>query len=120
MLGSLSNGFPEEGPTAQCSWMWRVTNKNTFITLVGVPEPASLTRSHSAPGLLEVHAFLTTSDNNNNDNEMPQLHNSGKCRPCAHGKDCRRGSTCHYCHICEPGSLRKRARANKGVRKVVE
>lgn len=63
-----------------------------------------LSRSGSAPGNLQTVPFKAYT--------MPELHEMGKCHPCAYlyGKadGCRRGEECRFCHECPPEELKTR------------
>jgi hypothetical protein len=43
------------------------------------------------------------------------LHCQGACRPCAHAftKGCANGVGCQFCHLCEPGELKRRQRERR-------
>jgi len=82
--------------------------KNTFIEFKTTGdddgEKSKLSRSLSAPDILLACAFTVMT--------MSELHELGKCRPCAYfyGKadGCRQGSECRCCHMCLPGELKNR------------
>jgi len=63
-----------------------------------------LARSASAPGDLLTVPFKAYT--------MAELHEIGKCHPCAYvyGKadGCRRGEQCKFCHACPPEELKTR------------
>eukprot|EP00931_Biecheleriopsis_adriatica_P086246 TRINITY_DN60958_c0_g1_i1.p1 TRINITY_DN60958_c0_g1~~TRINITY_DN60958_c0_g1_i1.p1 ORF type:complete len:386 (+),score=99.11 TRINITY_DN60958_c0_g1_i1:62-1159(+) len=55
--------------------------------------------------------------------EMPtegsRLHLKGGCRPCAfmYTKGCNNGVSCEFCHLCEPGEKKRRAKHRAAMRK---
>jgi hypothetical protein len=74
-------------------------------------------RALSAPATLIHGAFLLKQT------PMEYNHFRGNCKPCAYfyGKDdgCRWGRDCRFCHLCEPGELKKRRRVkDKALRMV--
>lgn len=87
--------------------------KNTFVHFnnnrfeddeeCSVASP-KLSRSSSSPGALLAVPFKAYT--------MPELHEMGKCSPCAYlyGKadGCRRGEECKFCHSCPPEELKNR------------
>lgn len=61
------------------------------------------------------------------DSELPSLgsaaHRDGDCKPCAflHKKGCENGRMCKFCHLCEPGEKKRRAKVVKtGLRRLEE
>jgi len=53
-------------------------------------------------------------------NELPtvgsQLHRWGACSPCAHAhssRGCKNGVECQFCHLCEPGELKRRQKLKR-------
>ncbi|CAE8688152.1 unnamed protein product, partial [Polarella glacialis] len=58
--------------------------------------------------------------------EMPtegsRNHRFGTCRPCAfqHTKGCGNGLMCEFCHICEPGEKKRRAKARQEIKREVK
>jgi hypothetical protein len=72
------------------------------------PRPRVLVRTSSAPALL-----VSVSDASKR-TAKTQAHSNGQCKPCAyfHQKEdgCRWGDDCDFCHVCQPGELKKRKR----------
>merc|ERR1719221_604363 len=56
--------------------------------------------------------------------ELPSVgsvgHSAGRCKPCAflHTKGCGNGVLCQFCHLCEPGEKKRRAKAKVASRRV--
>jgi hypothetical protein len=48
-----------------------------------------------------------------------QGHHVGNCKPCAflYTKGCSNGVNCSFCHLCEPGEKKKRAKENRAARR---
>jgi len=45
-----------------------------------------------------------------------QMHRWGTCSPCAHAhsnKGCKNGVECQFCHLCEPGELKRRQKMKR-------
>lgn len=57
--------------------------------------------------------------------ELPTLgsrgHHMGRCKPCAfvHNGGCESGILCQFCHLCEPGEKKRRAKQKKEVYKML-
>lgn len=55
--------------------------------------------------------------------ELPTMgsrgHRFGTCRPCAflHTKGCANNTECEFCHLCEPGEKKRRAKQRQMVRR---
>lgn len=80
--------------------------KNTFIEVVDGDRmrQKKLFRSSSAPSILQSSPFEHKAVT------MMELHDAGKCRPCAFVCDkrgCRAGLACSFCHMCSPEELSK-------------
>lgn len=58
--------------------------------------------------------------------ELPSIgsanHGSGRCKPCAffHIKGCENGAVCRFCHFCEQGEKKRRAKDKLAKRRVVK
>ncbi|CAK0815728.1 unnamed protein product [Prorocentrum cordatum] len=76
------------------------------------PPPAALMAEAAAAPSAPAHAPLGSP-------ECPTvgsaLHCQGACRPCAHAftKGCANGVGCQFCHLCEPGELKRRQRERR-------
>lgn len=79
--------------------------RNTFIQF---DEPKPFTLLRSSPAILTRGPFMTKPP------VKVEAHIVGNCRPCAYfwGKEdgCRGGDTCKFCHLCQPGELKRRRR----------
>lgn len=49
-----------------------------------------------------------------------QEHQFGTCRPCAflYTKGCNNGVLCPFCHLCDVGERKRRAKANRAAKKL--
>lgn len=51
-----------------------------------------------------------------------QGHWLGTCKPCAflHTKGCGNGASCQFCHLCDKGEKKRRAKDKRGVQRVCD
>ena len=66
--------------------------------------------------LLEAH--LASSSPSPSPAPTVSLHGEGHCRPCAwfhHEGGCKHSTTCHFCHECPPGELKRRKKEKKAL-----
>jgi len=54
--------------------------------------------------------------------EGSQFHWQGTCKPCAHAftKGCANGVGCQFCHLCEPGELKRRQKAKRSSQRALQ
>jgi len=83
--------------------------KGTYCDSASESESNKLLRSSSAPAIVMSCTFETLT--------MSELHEQGKCHPCAylHAKSdgCRLGSECRFCHLCLPDELKTRKKLKR-------
>jgi len=65
---------------------------------------------------MQPHAGFLLQDSSEAQKEQAKAHTVGACKPCAHfhtTQGCKMGATCHFCHACPPGELKRRQRQRR-------
>jgi len=121
----LSPATPDRSP-AKCLPPPPATRAPDFLPTrsPSPPPPPSFSQATELPVPLRLAQVFPEPDVGTDD--APTLgsrnHRFGTCRPCAfkYTKGCGNGVNCEFCHLCEPGEKKRRAKDRAATRKMMK